>query len=573
MIINLFLIISLIANLLMYAFFMKYKGDRKEKKLFKVVYILLANWVLFLILQINLMYLIQPYYFDYIVYISTCIIPVIFLLISFEFSGYKYSKKQVLSLLIVPAISLLVLWTNDLHHLFYIEYSTNINLVKLGSYFIIYSIYSYGCMLGAMYILIKSSLRKSGFFSAQTGLIILGCLFPLVPNVLATVGIIKMTIYITPIMFMGTTVCFALAIIKYKALNITPVAFKTVIDTMSDSFVVISDDGTIADMNKTFKNTFNEYMKLDEKDNFFDIIKDTSFIDIDTFTEYIKESRKKAKVVTKELSVKVADVDKYFEIDIQPIKAKDGNEFVATLLLFRDITTAKRDMEIMMKNENLVILGELAGGVAHDINTPITAIKSGITMVKEMVDNEDGQMLLARMDSCANKIIALTNSLRNQIRNIGSEEVREFNIAGVIKDVQIIAHNELISKNVKMNIDIRNDVSITGSSTKLSQVVTNIIVNGIQAYEGKGGMIDVTIDKIEEYALIEIEDWAGGIPESIKPYIFKNILTTKGVSGTGFGLYLAYSVVKGAFGGEITFETVEGKGTKFIIKIPLIEKQ
>ena len=73
-------------------------------------------------------------------------------------------------------------------------------------------------------------------------------------------------------------------------------------------------------------------------------------------------------------------------------------------------------------------------------------------------------------------------------------------------------------------------------------------------------------------AIIRIEDFAGGIPESVRPYIFKNILTTKGVSGTGFGLYLAYSVIKGAFGGEITFDTETGKGTVFNIIIPLNQR-
>ena len=71
---------------------------------------------------------------------------------------------------------------------------------------------------------------------------------------------------------------------------------------------------------------------------------------------------------------------------------------------------------------------------------------------------------------------------------------------------------------------------------------------------------DVIKNKNE--AIIIVEDYAGGIPEKIRPHIFKSILTTKGVAGTGFGLYLAYSVIKGAFGGEMYFETETGKGTK-----------
>lgn len=226
--------------------------------------------------------------------------------------------------------------------------------------------------------------------------------------------------------------------------------------------------------------------------------------------------------------------------------------------------------DIIVKQQQLVILGELAGGVAHDINTPISAIKSGLLMLKDTAKNDDEKMLMNRMDSCADKIITLVNSLRNQIRNIGSDEKISVNIASVIKDTSIIANNELVRSGVKLNMNIRDDLTIIGEPTKLGQVITNIIMNAVQAYEGKPGVIDVDLYKSSKNeAVITVEDYAGGIPESVKPYIFKNILTTKGVSGTGFGLYLAYSVIKGAFGGEITFISSEGKGTRFYIIIPL----
>ena len=120
----------------------------------------------------------------------------------------------------------------------------------------------------------------------------------------------------------------------------------------------------------------------------------------------------------------------------------------------------------------------------------------------------------------------------------------------------------------KLNVDIKEDVIVKGNPAKLSQVVTNIVVNAIQAYEDKGGEINLKVENSTKEVVISVEDFAGGIPEHIRESIGKNILTTKGVSGTGFGLYLAYSVIKGAFGGEIRFDTEVGKGTTFYITIP-----
>lgn len=513
---------------------------------------------------------ISPIYFDYITYIGGAFEPLLFFKIALLYYKRNIDIKIYRWMYILPIIFIAMVWTNDWHHLFYIKYSIQLSDTIFGPLLILFAIYSYSFLVISMIMFAIGSIRESGFFSKQSLLIILGLLVPLVGNLMGVLKIISLTIYVTPMLFIVTSICLALAVIKFKALNIVPVAFKTVVDSMSDSFVVISDDGTIADMNKTFKITFNNALLLEDKDNIFDTIKTTKVIDLDIFTSYLNEAKEKKKVITKEWDMKIGEIDKCFEVDIQAIKAKSGNEYVASLLLFRDITNQKRDIDILTKKENLVILGELAGGVAHDINTPISAIKSGLLMLKDTAKNDDEKMLMSRMDNCADKIIALVNSLRNQIRNIGSDEKMPVNIASVIKDTSIIANNELVKSGVKLNIKIKDDLTVTGEPTKLGQVITNIVMNAVQAYEGKPGIVDIDLYKSSEnYAVITIEDYAGGIPESIRPYIFKNILTTKGVSGTGFGLYLAYSVIKGAFGGEISFVSKEGKGTRFYISIPL----
>lgn len=231
----------------------------------------------------------------------------------------------------------------------------------------------------------------------------------------------------------------------------------------------------------------------------------------------------------------------------------------------------RQKQEVIVKQEQLVSIGELAGGVAHDINTPISAIKTGILMLNEMTGQrtDSEKEILLRMDNCATKIINIVNSMRNQIRNLGGDTNVEFKISSVVNDIKIITYHEIFKNKSEVIIDIQDDISVTGDPTKLGQVLTNLVVNGSQAYGASGGKIEVTVKQFDENtAMIIIRDYAGGLDEKIKPYIFKNILTTKGTSGTGLGLYLAYSVIKGNFNGEITFESEIGTGTTFIIKIP-----
>lgn len=513
---------------------------------------------------------INPVYFEYFTGIVASYTPVICFMIAKSYYNEDVDLSKYRMLYVFPTLMLIGLWTNDFHNLFYVKYSTLLSESQNGILFMLNAIYSYVLIGVGLIMLLNKTYRMSGFFSKQTLLLVLGVFVTIFVNILGAFKVVSMSVYIMPILFSFLALCFALAIIKLKALNVIPVATKTIMETMTDSFIVISKDGTIADINRTCIEKFAPLMELKQNDNLYEKLEGRKTVKLADLKNIVKEANDKKTTVTKEYHFVKGDYDKYFEVDVQPIKAKSGNEFVATLLLIRDITGAKRDMEIMTKNENLVILGELAGGVAHDINTPIAAIKNGIMMLKDTVPTENEKMLLTRMDSCADKIINLVNSMRNQIRNIGSDEKSQVKISAVINDTLMIVHNEIVKKGIKINVDIKDELTVLGNSTKLGQVITNLVMNAIQAYEDKQGIIDIDLYKSDKNeAVIIVEDYAGGIPEHIRPHIFKNILTTKGVSGTGFGLYLAYSVIKGNFGGDMKFETETGKGTKFYITIPL----
>jgi len=449
------------------------------------------------------------------------------------------------------------------------------NEVVMGPFLSLHLLYTYALFLISMSILIITSISKSGFFSKQTALIVLGSIIPVGVNLLGLLQIIQMDIYVTPMLYIFGSICYALAIIKYKALNITPIAFRTVIDTMSDAFIVISDDGTIVDNNVTFENTFKDILKANRDDNLFEMIEKSKLLDLKDLKTHIEESRREKKIIKEEYHIINREFDKYFDVDIHPIKAKKNSEYIGTLLLFNDITQHKNDIkliedkqDVIVKQGQLVSIGELAGGVAHDINTPISAIKAGLQMLTEMYPprDETEKELLFRMSNCTEKIIKIVNSMRNQIRNLGSDQKMNFKVSEIINDIKIIAYNEIVKSKCELIVNIEDDLNVYGDPTKLGQVFTNLLLNSIQAYDGKGGKIEITVIKAPgNKIMISVRDYAGGIPDRIKEFVFKNILTTKGTNGTGLGLYLAYSVIKGEFSGEITFESAQGEGTTFYI--------
>ena len=238
---------------------LKNKKLTQTHHIFIFMCIFMLFWLLELILQsvYSTYFGIEPIYFDYFVYINACYLPVCFLLLSIAFSNTKVKfNKRILSLLIVPTVSLLVLWTNNFHHLFYVKYSTNFQDTIYGPYFYIHTIYSYLLIAIGVISLIKYSSKNSGFFSRQSIFISLGAIIPVVINILGTYGIIKMSIYITPISFAIAIFFFALAILKFDFLKVAPIALQRIVDRISDSYIVVNEHNVVTDFNETFLDLF-----------------------------------------------------------------------------------------------------------------------------------------------------------------------------------------------------------------------------------------------------------------------------------------------------------------------------
>jgi len=136
----------------------------------------------------------------------------------------------------------------------------------------------------------------------------------------------------------------------------------------------------------------------------------------------------------------------------------------------------------------------------------------------------------------------------------------------------LLLRHELKRHHCILKIDSQIDMSteIKGDVNNLIQVFDNIIINAMQAYEGKGGVIELGIVRSGDNVEFTFKDYAKGIPKQVTEKLFKEMVTTKGKNGTGLGLYMSYSTIKGRFGGNISFTTKEGSGTTFFISIPCI---
>ena len=541
---------------------------------------------------------IPPIYFDYFVYIGTCFLPVCLLFTSIVFSKTKIKfKKSYLLLFVVPILSLLILWTNDYHHLFYIKYSINLNETQYGPYLFIHSVYSYLLLLIALIRLIKYSIKNAGFFSKQSLLIILGTLIPLVVNIISYLGIINSNVYVTPITFTIAVFFFVIAIFKFKFLSIAPIALQRVVDRISDGYLVLNEDNKIIDFNKTLLSLFKlKDINLRDK-NIFDIVKTAHIGDVDEKKLDRLLSTTKNTIKTQSLTTHFDKLNKYFNIEFSSLN--NNKTFLGTLILFKDITQHMEDMQTikdnqdsLMESERLASLGQLIGGIAHNLKNPIMSISGaaeGLTdLVKEYdmsienpsVNFEDHHAIAKDMSVWIEKIKDYTEymsdiitAVKGQAVTLSETENTSFDLEELVKRIDILMKHELKNAIIYLNVHmfIDSKIVIHGDVNSLVQVINNMISNAIQAYNGKTEEeinLDFNMDD-NNNLIISIEDHADGLPQKVKDKLFKEMITTKGKNGTGLGLYMSYSTIKAHFNGNITFESEEGKGTKFNIILPL----
>ena len=539
---------------------------------------------------------IEPIYFDYIVYIGTCFMPLAFFFFGLTFAQTKIKfKKKYLLLFIVPIISLLVLWTNDFHHLFYVKYGIlNVDTV-FGAYFPIHSLYTYILILISVYYLIHFSIKNSGFFSKQSLLLIIGTLIPLIVNIIGLFGI-EMSIYITPISFTFTVLFYSLAILKFNFLNVSPIAIQTVVDRMSDGYLVLDVNNTIIDFNKTFIHATNLSPTKLRGTDIFSLLETEKFFNIDTNLLQKNIERAKSTDKTSSFDLFLPKKDKYFNVEISSINSKGS--FLGILILFKDITqhihdlkTISDNQETLMEKERLASLGQLIGGIAHNLKTPIMSISGAAEGLTDLITEYDSSIddpdvtsqdhhdIAKDMSTWVSKIKTHTEymsdvitAVKGQAVTLSNENDVNFTVNELLKRVNILMKHELKNAIIYLNVKMLTDenIIIDGDVNNLVQVINNMISNSIQAYQGKPEQnIDLIVEKVDTNLVISIKDYASGIPKKVKDKLFKEMVTTKGKNGTGLGLYMSYSTIKAHFNGDITVESEEGKGTTFRIILPI----
>ena len=260
-------------------------------------------------------------------------------------------------------------------------------------------------------------------------------------------------------------------------------------------------------------------------------------------------------------------------------------------LTISHIKQIEYNQDKLMEQERLASLGQLIGGIAHNLKTPIMSISGAAKGVEDLiieydesiedseVTTEDHHEIAKEMNEWIQKIKNYTEymsdiitTVKGQVVTLSNTSNESFTIEELLKSVDILMKHELKNSLITLNVNnkVSNNLSLHGNINSLVQVVNNMISNSIQSYNGKTNeKIDLLLKKVNNNLIISITDYGCGMPLEVQEKLFNEMITTKGKNGTGLGLFMSYSTIKANFNGDIKFKSIEGYGTTFEITIPI----
>lgn len=275
---------------------------------------------------------------------------------------------------------------------------------------------------------------------------------------------------------------------------------------------------------------------------------------------------------------------------------------------YQEITASheklKQAQSQLVQSEKMASLGQLAAGVAHEINNPIGFVMSNIgtlndysdalsqyvAMTKDIIasSNHESVSEVNKLDKeqdfdfivedikeimsdCADglrRVKDIVSNLKSFARS-DEEDTAEFDINECIENTLKVVWNELKYK-VTLHKDYQDDLPLVkGHEGQVGQVVMNMLVNAAQAIEDHGEIFVTTLET-DKSIQIQVQDTGKGMSDEVKAKIFDPFYTTKGVNeGTGLGLSISYGIIE-SHGGEIRVESEEGVGTLFKISLPKV---
>ncbi|MDB5800869.1 MAG: transcriptional regulator, LacI family protein [Rhodocyclales bacterium] len=277
---------------------------------------------------------------------------------------------------------------------------------------------------------------------------------------------------------------------------------------------------------------------------------------------------------------------------LQAIAHQIGIALENANLYAETVSRAQEQVENQQKlltAEKMASLGRLTAGIAHEMNTPLAAVRSAMSELGQLIDEyeesiddpqvnaEDHHGIAKEMKNAvtlasgsAARAASFVQGVKSQTRDLSAHEHVNFDPVPVIQESVLLLSHALRQANCPVAFQPHAErPTLYGSPGRLAQVITNLLTNAIDASQDKGGCpITLTLLPQGQYLEARVSDQGSGIPEEILDKVLTPMFTTKAYGkGTGLGLAIVHEIVTTDFRGTLDIESTVGQGTTFILKL------
>ena len=259
------------------------------------------------------------------------------------------------------------------------------------------------------------------------------------------------------------------------------------------------------------------------------------------------------------------------------IVALEGDQVLALIRDIGERKEAERQRELFERGQRLRALGQMAGGIAHDLNQALAVVTGyaelAIDDLWQLPNTAATRGFLETVTQAAMQGSDSVKRLLTFARQQDQGPIERVDVAQVVEDTarftapQWRDRTQAEGRPVVLETQVEPGLRVRGWATALREALMNLVLNAVDAMPD-GGTIVVSARREGDLALVEVADSGFGMPPSVQEHIFEPFYTTKGELGTGLGLAMVFGIVE-RHGGEIAVRSVPGEGTTFSLRLPL----
>lgn len=562
-------------------FYMCYRILRKYEivvRWFGFMMLGIAIWALSYGFELSSSSLDEMLFWINIEYIGIAFIPGFWLLFISRYTGKDkwLSTTNFILVMKIPVLTLLLVWTNNLHHLHYKSVSVDrsgafpLLSIEPGPWYILHTMYFYLLLAWGVFLLIDKFRRADPVFKKQNLSLMIAAFIPWIANLAYLMGFRPMGhIDSTPFAFILTAIAISIGLVKFKLMDIIPIARDKVIDAMNQGLIVADSMGRIIDLNRETRVIFSLPGESMIGRNIESI-----FSGQPELLEFIKEKKQgqiKIKIQKNEKSV-------FLEVNLSHL-FEDTLIYSGLILLIKDISDqVKIENKIKAQAEQLQASNKLKDRlfsiISHDLRGPLINLNDIIKLLNEgTISEEEFHAVIPVLSRNLGYTTGLLENLlfwsRSQLQGEMINPVH-FNLKEICDNILHLFENVIAEKRLKIENNIDENCIVYSDKDMIQVVMRNLISNATK-FSKRGGSIILSSATEGEYSVICCTDTGVGISETNLKKLFElETFTTRGTDneqGTGLGLLLCKDFVE-KNGGTIRVESESDKGSTFCIKLP-----